>query len=140
MNDLRTTLALGLRLLGDSALHILRNIDLFDLNLSYLDTPRLGILVKDLLQLGVNLFALRKDGVELELADEAAQGRLRKLRSSVEIILNLGEREIRIDHTKIADRVHLHGNVVASDHVLRGHVERFDSQRDSRQLVDRIKD
>ncbi len=58
VNNLSAALAFRFRLAGDGALHILRNIDLLDLNLRYLDTPRLGILVKDLLQFGVNLFAL----------------------------------------------------------------------------------
>ena len=82
-DDLGAALALRLGLPGDGALHILRDIYLLHLNLGYLDTPRLGILVKDLLQLGVNLFALRKDGVQFELSDQAAQRGLRQLRSSI---------------------------------------------------------
>ena len=137
VNNFSAAFAFRLRLLGDGALHILRNIDLFDLNLRYLDTPRLRILVKDLLQLGVNLFALGENRVQFELAYQAAQGGLRELGSCVQVILDLRESEIRVYHAEIADRVYLHGDVVARDHVLRRHVERFDSQGDARELVDR---
>src|SRR5580658_3823248 len=117
VNNLGPALALCLRLLGDGALHVLRNIDLFDLNLRYLDTPRLRILVKDLLQLGVNLFALGEDGVQFKLAYQAAKRRLSELGSCVQIILDLREGKICIHHAKIADGVYLHRDVVARDYI-----------------------
>src|ERR1700758_557427 len=126
MNNFRAALALRLRLLGDGPLHILRDIDLFDLNLRYLDTPRLRILVKDLLQLGVNLFALGEDGVQFELAYQAAQSGLRELRSCVQVVLHLRKGEIRVDYAEVADRVYFYGDVVASDYILRRHIECFD--------------
>src|SRR4029077_8348491 len=138
VNNFRPAFTLGLRLLGDGALHILRNIDLFDLNLRYLDTPRLGILVKDLLQLGINLFALRQDGVQLELTDQATKSRLGQLRCGIQVILDLRERQVGIHNAEVAYRVHFYRDVVTRDHVLRRDVERFNSQRDACELVDRV--
>jgi hypothetical protein len=80
------------------------------------------------LELGVNLFALRQDGVQLELADEAAERGLSELRGGVQVVLHLRKREIRVHHAEITDRVHLYGHVVARDDVLRRNVERLDSQ------------
>jgi len=57
------TLAFGLRLPRDGSLHRLRNIHLFDFHFRYLDTPGLGILINDYLQLRVYLFALRIESV-----------------------------------------------------------------------------
>ena len=102
VNHLGAALAFRLRLPADGALHLLRDIDLLDFHLRYLNTPGLGILVKDHLQLAVYLFALGEDLVELKLPDDAAQRGLRLLRSGVEIILHLRKREIRVHHAEIS--------------------------------------
>src|SRR5215470_5087936 len=108
VNDFRAALALRLRLAGDGALHLLRNIDLLDLYLRYLDTPRLRILVKDYLQLRVYLFALGEDLVQFELAQHAAQIGLRKLGSGIQVVLHLRYGEIRVHHAVVTHRFDVH--------------------------------
>ena len=128
VDDFRPALAFGFGLTRDGALHLLGNIHLLDFNLRDFNTPGLGILVKDHLQLAVNFFAFGENLVELELADYAAQSGLRFLRSGVKIVLHLRKSEVGVDHAEIADRVHLHRDVIARDDVLRGDIERFDAQ------------
>ena len=56
VDDLRPLLALGLGLTGHGPLHGLRQLDVLHFDDADLDTPRLGLLVDDLLQLFVDLF------------------------------------------------------------------------------------
>ena len=88
VNDLRALLALGLGLPRHRALHVGRQIDVLHLDRRHLDAPRLGVLVEDLLQLLVQPLALRQQVVELDLAEHAAQRRLRELRGRVEVVLD----------------------------------------------------
>src|SRR5579859_5949 len=136
VNDLSAPLALRFGLARNGPLHLFRNIDLLHFHLSYLNTPRLRILVKDQLQLGVNLFAFGEDFVEFELADDAAQSGLRLLRSGVEIVLHLGKRQVCIHNAEVANRVYFNGNVIAGNDVLRRHVESFNAQRDAIKSLD----
>src|SRR5262249_9627658 len=140
VNDFGAPLALRFRLAGDGPLHLFGNVDLFDLDLGALDAPGLGVLVEDDLELGVHLFPLRENLVELELADDAAQGGLRQLRGGVLIVLHLRQREIGVDDPEVTNRVHFYRDVVAGDDVLRRNVQRFDAQRDAVEAFDGPKD
>ena len=71
MDDLGSLLSFGLGLLGHGALHRLRELDVFDLNGRDLDAPGLGLLVDDLLELGVNLLAVGEQLIERRLAEHA---------------------------------------------------------------------
>ena len=102
MNHLSAALAFGFGLLGNGALHLLRNIHLFHFNFADFDAPRLGVLIQNNLQLGVDFVALREDFIEFELADNAAQGGLGKLRSRVLIILHLRKRQVGVDDAEIS--------------------------------------
>ncbi len=51
VDHLRALLALRLGLLRHRALHLLRQVDLLDLDRAHLHAPRLGLLVDDLLEL-----------------------------------------------------------------------------------------
>ena len=127
VNDFGAALAFGFGLLGDGALHLFGNVDLFHFHLGDLDAPGLGVLIEDDLQLGVYFVALRENFVELELADDAADRGLRELRCRVLIVLHLRHREIGVNDAEVANGVHFHGNVVARDDVLRRNVKRFDA-------------
>ena len=68
VDDLRPLLALGLGLTGHGPLHGLRQLDVLHFDDADLDTPRLGLLVDDLLQLFVDLFPFREQVVQCRLA------------------------------------------------------------------------
>src|SRR5256886_7421044 len=124
VDDLGPPLALGLRLLGHRALHVLGEVDLLDLHRRHLDAPGLGVLVDDPLELLVDLVARREEVVELDLAEHAPERRLRDLRGRVEVVLHRDDRPLRIHDTEVDDRADLERHVVAGDHVLGRHVER----------------
>ena len=92
MDDLGALLALGLGLPRHGALHLLRQVDVLDLDHRHLDAPGIGVRVDDLLQRGVELLALRQQLVELRLAEHGAQRRLRQLRGRVQVVLDLDDR------------------------------------------------
>src|SRR5207245_10740194 len=115
----------------------LREVYVLHFHLGYLNTPWLGVVVKDDLRRGVYLFAFGEDFVELKLAHNVADRRLRFLRCGVEVVLHLRKREVRVHHAEIAHRVYFDGNVIARDDVLRGHVKSFDAQRDAIESLDR---
>src|ERR1043166_9256959 len=77
VDDFGAPLALGLGLLRHRALHLLRQVDVFDRHLRDLDAPGIGMLVDNRLQIRVDLFALRQNFVELGLAADAPERRLR---------------------------------------------------------------
>ena len=62
VDDLGPPLALGLGLLGHRALHVLREVDVLDLDRRHLHAPGLGVLVDDPLELLVDLVARRRGG------------------------------------------------------------------------------
>ena len=80
--------------------------------------------------------ALGEQLVEVGLAEDAAQGRLRLLAGGVEVVLDLHHRLHRVHHPEVDDRVHLHAHVVAGDHVLGRHVEHDRAQADAHHAVD----
>ena len=55
VDDLRALLALGLGLPRHRALHLVRQVDVLDLDHRDLDPPRVGVLVDDLLQVAFSL-------------------------------------------------------------------------------------
>ncbi len=72
-------LALGAHLLLHRGEHVLRRRDVLDLVAQHLDAPRLGRLVELGDDRGVDVRALLEGAVEVDLADLAAQRRLREL-------------------------------------------------------------
>ena len=59
-----TASAVRFRLPADGALHLLRNIDLFDFDLGDLDSPGLRVLVQNHLQFAIYFFSLGEDFVK----------------------------------------------------------------------------
>jgi hypothetical protein len=79
VDHLRAPLALGLGLPAHRPAHRLGQLDVLDLDQRHLDAPRVGEVVDDLLELLVDLVALDQQVVELDLTEDAPQGRLRDL-------------------------------------------------------------
>src|SRR5438309_5232515 len=136
VDDLGPPLALGLRLLRHRTLHVLRQIDLLDLNGRHLDAPRLGVLVDDPLELLVDLVTRGEEVVELDLAEHAPERCLRDLRGRVEIVLHRDHRPLRVHDAEVDDRTDLERDIIARDHVLRRDVEGHRLEAHPDHLVD----
>ena len=100
VDDLGPAFALGLGLLGDSPDHVLRKIDMLHLDELDLDAPRVGVLVDDLLELGVELLPLRKEVVKIDLPEEAPERGLGELGGRVEVILDVDDALERLHDLK----------------------------------------
>src|SRR5258705_266557 len=127
-DHLRAPLALRLGLAGHRALHLGRQVDGLDLDRRDLDAPGLGVQVENLLELLVDLLALREQVVEIQLAERAAQRGLRELGGGVEEVLHLDDGLLRVDHAEVDHRGDLEADVVAGDHVLGRDVPRHRAQ------------
>ena len=140
MDHLGAALALGLGLARDRANHRLVDVDVLDLDVRHLDAPRIGLLVEHFLDVAVQLLALGEEFVQLVLTEDRAQRGLRELAGRLIEVRHLDDGELRVDHPKINHGVHLHGHVVARDHVLRRHVEDARAQIHAHHLLDRRHD
>ncbi len=118
IDDLGAALALGFGLLGHGALHCVGQRHVLDLDRRDFDAPRFGLPVDDLLQLQVDRLALRKQVIQVGLAEHAAQRRLRHQRGGFEKVLHFHDRGLRIDDAEINDRVDRHRHVVSGHHLL----------------------
>ena len=76
VDDLGPPLAFGLGLGGHGPAHRLGQLDVLDLDQGDLDAPGVGELVDDLLEPLVDLVALDQQLVQVDLAEDAAQGGL----------------------------------------------------------------
>ena len=140
MDDLSPALALGLGLLGDRSDHVLREVHLFHLHELDLDAPRVGVLLDDCLEAGVQFIPLRKEVVERNLAEDASQGRLGQLGRGVEIILHVNHGLERVDDPEVENGVDLHRDIILRDDILGGDGHRDEPQADSHDTVDRGED
>ena len=113
MNDLRATLTLRFGLARDGPDHRLVDIDMLDLDVRDLDAPRQRLRIKRLLNVDVELFALRQHFVQFVLAEHRTERGLRELARRHHEVLDLDDRLLRIHDTKIDDGVHLDRHVVA---------------------------
>ena len=80
--------------------------------------PRVGVLVDDLLELGVELLPFRKEVVEIDLPEDAPERGLGDLRGRVEVILDLDDGLERVHDPEVDDGVDLHRDIVPGDDVL----------------------
>jgi hypothetical protein len=99
-------------------------------------TPQ-GSVVDHLLQHLAQVLALGEQLIEVGLAQDAAQRRLRLLARGVEEVLHRDHGLLRVHHPEVHNRVHLDRDVVARDHVLRRHVEHHGAQAHPHHAVDR---
>jgi len=136
VDDLGPLLALSLGLLGHRALHRAGELDVLDLDHGDFDSPGLGLLVDDLLQVLVDLVAVRQELIESRLAERGPQRRLGDLRGRVDVVQNLSHRSLRIDHLEVDDGIDLCGHVVVGDDLLGRHFERDDAHVHLDQPVD----
>ena len=136
MNDLRALLALGLGLTRHGALHVGRQIHMFDFNRRHLDPPWVGVLVEDLLQLLIQPLALREQIVEVDLSQHAAQRGLGELRRGILKVFDDDNGLVRFHHAEIHDGTDLDRHVVARNHILRRHVEDHRPEADAHDPID----
>ena len=108
-------LALGPHLLLHGGEHVGRRCDVLDLVAQHLDAPRLGRLVELVHHLEVDVRALLEGAVELDLADLAAQRRLRELGDREEIVRHAVGGPLGIHHLQVEDAVDVHLDVVLRD-------------------------
>ena len=108
VNDLGAPVALGLRLLGDGAHHVLRQLDRPDLDIAHLDAPGLGLGVEDALDVGAELLALGQHLVESCCPSTARKRRLRQHGSGRKVGLHLDDRALGIDDVEVEHGVYLH--------------------------------
>src|SRR5581483_701038 len=138
VDDLGALLALGFGLLGHGAQHALGHVDLLHFHGGDLHAPGVGVLVEDALQAEVDLVAVREQLVELHFAEHGAQRGLRELRRLVAVVVHRDHGAHGIADLEEDDRVHLQGNVVARDDVLRRDFERLLLQRHAADAVHRL--
>src|SRR5512139_1884445 len=74
IDDLRSALALGLRLACHGPLHRLGNLHVLDLDHPHLDAPGLGLLVDDLAEVLVEVLPVREQRVEVRPPEQRPQG------------------------------------------------------------------
>ena len=67
VDDFRSPFPLRFRLLRQSPLHLLRKIDVFDLDIGDLDSPGFSLFINDFLQVQVDLIPLGQKVVQLAL-------------------------------------------------------------------------
>jgi len=84
----------------------------------------------------VSLRSLRQHLIEVVLAEDGAQRRLRELAGRHLELLDLDHRLLRIDHPIVDDGVDLDRDVVLGDHILRRHVEHAGAQVHAHHLLD----
>jgi len=140
VDDLGSAFPFGLGLLGDGPDHVLRKVHLFHLHELDLDAPGVGVLLDDGLEAGVQFIPLRKEVVERNLAEDAAQGRLGQLGGGVEIILHIKHALERVDDPEVENGVDLHRNIVLRNDILGGDGHRDEPEADSHDTVDRGED
>ena len=109
---------------------------MLDLDIGDLDSPGIGLLIENLLDVAVQPVTFRQHLVEVVLAEHGAQGGLRELAGRRPEILDLDDRALRIDDAEIEDGTHLDGNIVARDHILWRHVFHHHAQINPHHLLD----
>ena len=128
IDDLGTSLALGLRLLGHCPFHAIGQRDIFDLHSRHFDAPRFGLSVDDFLQLEVDHITLCQQVIQRSLAQHAAQCGLRNKRSRLPKILDFNHRGNRIDNAEINHCIHRGRHIVARHDFLLRYIDRHDAQ------------
>ena len=136
LGDRGATRPLGLHLLVHGAHHIGRWVDALNLHPLDAHAPSVGGIVEDAAQARVDGVARGERLVELEIADEVAEVRLRQLRHGDDEARDVVDEPLRIDGLVIDDRVDAHHHVVGGDHLLRGHVDDLLSHVDQHHPID----
>src|SRR5205823_5411908 len=117
-NDPRPPLAFGLGLARHRAFHRLRKRDILDLDAVDVDAPVERGAVDHQLEALVQPFAVGEQVVEVALADDRPQRRLRHLADRGPVVLDVDRGGHRVDHLEVHDRVHPDRDIVVGDPVL----------------------
>jgi hypothetical protein len=88
----------------------------------------------------VELLAVGEDVVELDLAEDGAEGGLGELRGLVDVVGDLDDGLGGVEDAEGDDGVDLEGDVVAGDDVLRGDLHGLLAQADADDLVEGAED
>src|SRR6266850_2953688 len=112
---------LRLSLLGNRAHHGFMEIDILDLDGGDLDAPDVGLLIEDLLDIGIKSVPFGEHLVQFVLAEHRAQRGLRQLAGRGHVIADLDDRALGIDDAEVKNGIDLDRNIVARNHVLRRH-------------------
>src|SRR5271166_1010358 len=136
MDDLGAPVAFCLRLLGDGANHVFRELDGSDLDVADLDTPGFRLSVQYALDVGAELLSFGKHLVQLMLSQHSAQGGLSEHVCGGKVVLDLNDGSFGIDHVEVEHRVNLHRDVVVRDHVLGRYLDDLDAQVDPHHFLD----
>src|SRR5688572_7536420 len=121
----RALLALGAHLLFHRREHVFRRVDVLDLVAQDLDAPGRRGLVELVDDVGVDRGALLEGAVELDLADLAAQRRLRELNDREAVVGDAVGGLARIEHLHVEHAIDADLHVVARDADLLGNVHRL---------------
>jgi hypothetical protein len=116
-------LAFGGGLLLHRRLDRADGVDLLDLDGVDADAPLIGRLVEDVAQAGVDPLAVEENLVELHVADDRPEGRLRERHRRDVVVLNLEDRLRRVDHLGVDDGVDVGRRVVLRDDFLPGDLQ-----------------
>ena len=119
----RALLALGAHLLLHRRQNVVRRRDVLDLVAQHLHAPRLRRLVELADDLRVDVGPLLERLVQIDLADLAAQRRLRELADREHVVGDAVRRALRIQHLQVEDAVDADLHVVARDADLRRDVD-----------------
>ncbi len=96
--------------------------------------------VDDGLDALVEVVAMGEQLVEVDLAEDGAEGGLGELRGLVDVVGDLDDGLDGVDDAEGDDGVDLEGDVVAGDDVLRRDLHGFLAERDADDLVDGAED
>ena len=119
-DDFGAALALGFGFFRHSALHVVGEDDVLDLDRRHLRAPRFGVLVDDVLDLLIDARRIGKKLVEAEPADDVSHRGLADLIDRIVDILNHDHRFFRIGNMIVSDRRDVDRDVILRDDFLRG--------------------
>ena len=119
VEDRRTAVPLGLHLLLHRLLDGHRRVDRLELDPVDADAPAAGRLVEGAAELAVDLVAAGQCLLQVERADDIAQGRDRQLLDALDEVGDLVHGALGVDHRVVDDRVDVDDQVVGGDDRLR---------------------
>jgi len=136
VDDLGAAFTLGFGLLGHGAEHGLGHVHLLDFDGDDFDSEGGGVSVDDGLDALIELLSVGEESVEIDLAEDGAEGGLGELGGLVDIVGDFDDGLGGVDDAEGDDGVDLEGDVVAGDDVLCGDFHGLLTEGDADDLVD----
>ena len=128
VNHLGTPFPLCFGLFCNGTDHAFVDIDMFDLNVGDLDSPLIGLLIQDLLDVQIQTFAFGQQLIEFVLTEHRTKRCLCQLTSRFHVSLNIDNCSLRIHDTKVKYRVNFDRHIVPGNQILCGNVHHKRSQ------------